>query len=103
VHMIVLGLKERYQPVDMVSMVEMRQAINKMTMKKDDEPTILFDQITAISNRFRNTTVAWTDAEKIATVLSAAHVDYVQVLTAEQRVKGSKLRVLDLQETMMAQ
>jgi hypothetical protein len=49
-HMIVLGLKERYQPVDMVSMVEMRQAINKVTMKKDDEPTVLFDQISAISN-----------------------------------------------------
>ena len=52
-HLVVQGLKKKYQPVDMVSMVEMRQAMNGVSMKKDDDPSTLFEQISGIDNRFQ--------------------------------------------------
>jgi hypothetical protein len=36
-HKVVTALKSKYQPVDMVSLVEMRQAMAKVSMKKNDE------------------------------------------------------------------
>jgi hypothetical protein len=45
VHKVVTALKSKYQPVDMVSLVEMRQATAKVSMKKNEEPSILFEKI----------------------------------------------------------
>jgi hypothetical protein len=71
VHKVVTALKSKYQPVDMGSLVEMRQAMAKVSMKKNEEPSVLFEKISEIENRFARSQLSITDEEKIATVLAA--------------------------------
>jgi hypothetical protein len=44
-HKVVTALKSKYQPLEMVSLVEMRQTMAKVSMKKNDEPIVLFEKI----------------------------------------------------------
>jgi hypothetical protein len=87
----------------MVSMVEMRQATNEVSMKKDDDPSSLFEQICGMDNRFQRSAIHMTDEEKIATIIMAAPKEYVTLLTSKQRQKGANLKLEDLQEAMLAQ
>jgi Tfp pilus assembly PilM family ATPase len=100
---VVKGLKKKYQPVDMVSMVEMRQAMSAVSMKKDDDPSSLFEQISGIDNRFQQPNLKMPDEEKIAVILMATPKEYVTLLTSEQRQKGASVTLDDLQEAMLAQ
>jgi hypothetical protein len=100
---VVAALKMKYQLVDMVSMVEMRQTLSTVSMKKDEDPSSIFEQICGIDNRFQRAAIALTEEEKIATILLAASKEYVTLLTAEQRLKGANLKLDDLQEAMLAQ
>jgi hypothetical protein len=74
---VVAALKMKYQPVDMVSMVEMRQALSAMSIKKDEDPSSMFEHICGIDNRFQRAAIALTEEEKIATILLAALKEYV--------------------------
>jgi hypothetical protein len=72
----------------------------KVKMKKDDEPSILFEQLSAIENRFKKPGQQIPDDDLIAAVLTAAPKEYVSILTAEQRSKGIALRLTDLESAM---
>jgi hypothetical protein len=100
---LVKALKKKYQPVDMVSMVEMRQAMSGVSMKKDKDPSSLFEQISGIDNRFQRPSLSMSDEEKISVILMAALKEYVTLLTSEQRQKGPSLTLDDLQGAMLAQ
>jgi hypothetical protein len=71
-HLVVSALKnKKCDPVDMVLMVEMRQAMAAVLMKKDEDPCSLFEQISGIDNRFQRAAMTMSDEEKIATILMA--------------------------------
>jgi hypothetical protein len=76
--------------------------MSKLTMKKNEDPTDLFERISMIENKYNDPTVNRSiDSEDIiATVLSAAPAEYKSVLTCEQRLKGTNLTVSDLEEAM---
>jgi hypothetical protein len=84
-------------------MVEMRQAMAAVSMKKDDDPISLFEQISGTDNRFQNAALTMSDEEKIATILMAAPKEYITLLPAQQRQKGANFKLDDLQEAMLAQ
>jgi hypothetical protein len=70
-------------------------------MKKDDEPSIIFEHLSAIENRFNKPGQQIPDDDLIAAVLTAAPKEYVSILsTAEQRSKGVALRLMDLESAM---
>jgi hypothetical protein len=46
----VAALKAKYMPDDVITKVELRQMLGKVNTKKDDEPSIIFDQLSAIKN-----------------------------------------------------
>src|SRR5688500_10535207 len=94
------GLHRRYVPPDFMSHVEMRQALNGVTMKLEDNPVSLFETLSGIKNRYQSTSVKVTDEELIATVLEKAPREYSTVLTCEQRVKGVSLALSDLCDAM---
>jgi hypothetical protein len=73
------ALKSKYQPVNMVSMVEMQQAMSAVSMKKDEDPSSLFEQIRGIDNRFQRAAISMTEEEKIDTILMAAPREYALV------------------------
>jgi hypothetical protein len=49
-HLVVAALKAKYMPNDVITKVELRHILSKVKMKKDDKPSILFEQLSAIEN-----------------------------------------------------
>ena len=89
VHLVVKGLFKKYQPQDMVKLVELRQMLTKITMKKRLDPATLFEQIAAVENCYNTATRKIPQDELIAVVLDKSMMDYKSILTTEQRVKGT--------------
>jgi hypothetical protein len=79
-YLVVAALKA---PDDVITKVELRQMLGKVKMKKDDEPSILFEQLSAIENRFNKPGEQIPDDDLIAAVLTVAPKEYLLILTAE--------------------
>ena len=99
-HLVVKGLFKKHQPQDTVTLVELRQMLNKITMKKGLNLVTLFEQIANVENCYSTATRKIPQDELIAVVLDKATMDYKSILTTEQRVKGSLVTLEDLQSTM---
>jgi len=84
---VIKELIKKYKPDDVMSLVDEKVALNKIRMSSSDEPSVLFDQITAVEVRYNTKTKKISEAEKIAVVLSQAPKMYQSVLTSEQRIK----------------
>jgi hypothetical protein len=83
--LVVAALKAKYSMSDdVITKVELRQMLGKVKMKKDEEPSILFKQLSAIKNRFNKPGEKIPDDDLMAAVLTAAPKEYVSILTAEQ-------------------
>jgi hypothetical protein len=80
--------------------VELRQELNKISMTKGQEPAALFEQISAVENRYNTGTAQVTKEEMIAVILDAASAECQAVLTSEQRSKGDALTSEDLEDAM---
>ena len=99
-HLVVQALFKKYEPDDKITRVEMRELLAKVSMKAHQDPTSLFEQISAIQNRYNNASRKIDEEDLIAVILKAAPKDYQAVLTVEQRVKGDKLVLADLESAM---
>jgi predicted pyridoxine 5'-phosphate oxidase superfamily flavin-nucleotide-binding protein len=94
-------LKAKYMPQDTVTRVELRQMLNKVSMKPNSNPAVIFEQISTIKNRYCNgTTRTIDDEDLIAVVLEALTKEYSSILQCEQRIRGTGLTVDHLKETM---
>jgi hypothetical protein len=87
----------KYRLIDTISRVEMQQKLNQITMQKDSNPTVLFEKLASIQNRFLAPGPRIDEADLIAVVLDAAPVEYQSAFTAEQSVKKEELTLLDLE------
>ena len=85
-HMVVEALFKKYEPDDKITRVEMRELLTKVSMKANQDPSTLFEQISAIQNRYNTSTRKIDEEDLIAVILKAAPKDYQAVLTIEQRV-----------------
>jgi hypothetical protein len=99
-HLVIKALRAKYMPGDVFTKVELSQMLSKVKTKKDDEPSMLFKQLSAIENRFNKPVQSIPEDDLIAAVLTAAPKDYVSILTAEQRSKGKALQLTDLEPAM---
>ena len=99
-HLVVDALFMKYRPVDTISRVEMRTRLNNVSMKSNQDPKILFDQLASIENAYNTTTRQIDQDDLIAVVLEKAPKDYKSILTAEQRQQGSSLKLSDLESAM---
>ena len=69
---VVVKLKEKYQPNDRVSRVELRRRLNRVEMGKTDDPSELFEQVASIKNAFKSNHQNVDEEDLIATVLEKA-------------------------------
>eukprot|EP00957_Ditylum_brightwellii_P047441 3603817-Ditylum_brightwellii.AAC.1 len=69
-------------------------------MKKDDDPMVLFEQISGLRNRHNIASFQIGLDDQITTVLDKAPAKYSTVLTCEQQNQGDALTMAHLQETM---
>eukprot|EP00591_Stephanopyxis_turris_P000610 CAMPEP_0195508876 /NCGR_PEP_ID=MMETSP0794_2-20130614/1972_1 /TAXON_ID=515487 /ORGANISM="Stephanopyxis turris, Strain CCMP 815" /LENGTH=163 /DNA_ID=CAMNT_0040635957 /DNA_START=67 /DNA_END=558 /DNA_ORIENTATION=+ len=51
-YVIVDALHKKYIPKDLVSKIELRRELNAVSMKKDDDPAVLFVAISGIENKY---------------------------------------------------
>jgi hypothetical protein len=51
-HEVVVQLFNKYSPDDRISRVELRTMLNGVSMKDAEDPSILFEQVSAIQNRY---------------------------------------------------
>ena len=51
-YLVVRELLGRYKPNDNISQVEARLILNRLTMKKNKDPSVLFEKISEIQNRY---------------------------------------------------
>ena len=102
VHTVVAALAKKYQPQDTITRVKLRQKLNKIKMKKNEDPAKLFEQISQIENKYNTAAFTIDSADLIAVVLDAAPKEYQAVLTAKQRRQGVNLTINNL-EVMMNQ
>ena len=99
--MLVDALFNKYVPQDLVSKIELRRALNCVSMKKEEDPVDLFKAISGIKNKYNMARHKFPEEENIATVLNNAPAKYSTVFTYEQRVKGFALKIEYLQEAMI--
>ena len=99
-HLVVDALFMKYRPVDTISRVEMRSRLNSVSMKNNQDPKVLFDQLASIENAYNSTARQIDQDDLIAVVLEKAPKDYKSILTAEQRKQGANLTLLDLESAM---
>jgi len=52
-HTVVAGLIKKFQPNDRMSKVELIKAMSKVHMSEEEDPTVLFEMLSGIENRFR--------------------------------------------------
>jgi hypothetical protein len=75
----------KYSPDNRISRVELRSMLNGVTMVKNaEDPSELFEQVSAIQNRYDTAVPQIDDEELIAVVMGAAPEKYLSVITCEQ-------------------
>jgi hypothetical protein len=84
-------LFKKYQPVDIISRVEIRTRLSQVTMKSEDDPRVMFNQLATIQSAYNNAAQKIDPYDLIAVVLEKAPEKYKSILTAEQRHKGTQL------------
>jgi hypothetical protein len=74
--------------------------LNKVSMKPNSNPAVIFEQISTIKNRYCAGTRTIDNEDLIAVVLDAATKEYSSILQCEQRIGGTGLTLENLEETM---
>ena len=80
--------------------VEARMMLNNVSMKNDDDPSVLFKQISQIQNCFGSAAHTIKDGDLIATALAAVPSKYCSILTTEQQIWGADLTLNHLEDAM---
>ena len=65
-HKVIDALKKKYQPQDTMTRVELRQMLNKVSMKKEQDPASIFEQLSSIKNRYNTKKITIDEADLIA-------------------------------------
>jgi hypothetical protein len=70
--MINTALVKKYRPDDIISAAEARRILNDVSMKKYDDPAMLFEQLAEIEVDYAGTTIKITEQDCIGVVFSTA-------------------------------
>jgi hypothetical protein len=96
-------LKEKYQPKDFVSKVELRRKLNAVYMKDNENPSVLFEKIASIKNAFAMNGHNIQEDELLATVMEKAPKSYSGILATETRIQANALTLQNLEDAMDAE
>ena len=99
-HLVITDLFQKYQPKDKMTRVEVREKLNSVSMKPEEAPSVLFEQLSAIQNQVNNTAYEVAEEDLMAVVFNAAPNEYQTLLSVERRTKGDALKLVHLEETM---
>jgi hypothetical protein len=80
-HIIVAALFKKYQPRDRVSRVELRLMLNGISMKKSQDPAVLFVPFTSIENKYNTSEKKIGEEGLIAVAITKDPAEYQSLLT----------------------
>jgi hypothetical protein len=98
--MINAALVKKYRPDDIIAAAESSHILNDVSMKKNEDPAILFEQLAEIEVAYADTTIKITEQGCIGVVFATAAEKYHSVLTSEQRTKGADLTMDDIEDAV---
>jgi len=100
-HLVWSALMKKMEPKDGLSKVDaIKKLFNVSKREGDDDPTYLFDEVRRIEARYNTATSKMSDELLLAAVVIQADSMYDDVIASEQRNKGDKLTLDDLEEAM---
>jgi hypothetical protein len=70
--MINAPLVNKYRPDDIIAAAESRRSLNDVSMKKNEDPAILFEQLADIEVAYAGTTIKITEQDCIGVVFATA-------------------------------
>ena len=97
---VVKELMIKYKPNDNMARVEARMMLTKVSMKNDDDPSVLFEQISQIQNQFGMAARTMEDGDLIAVAIGAVPNEYRSIVVAEQQIQGGELTSNHLEDAM---
>jgi hypothetical protein len=75
------SLIKKYRPNNIVAQAEMRQRLNAVSMKKNEDPSTLFEHLAEIETIYNGMGKTIDQDDSVDVVLTAAPKDYHAVLT----------------------
>ena len=99
-HVVFEKLDAKHNPKDLQTDIELDRKLQQVSMKQNEDPETLFEQIDDIATWFDGGSKKLEESKKMATILSKAHVDCQSVLAMEVTTKGNNLTMDDLQKVM---
>ena len=81
---VVKELPEKYKPNNNMARVEAQMMLNNVSMKNDDDPSLLFEQISQIQNQVGLVAHTIKDGDLIASALAVELIEYRSVLMTKQ-------------------
>jgi hypothetical protein len=76
------ALIKKYRPDDIIAGAEARRRLNEVSMKKYDDPAILFEQLAEIEVAYAGTTIKINEQDCIGVVFATDAEKYHSVLTS---------------------
>ena len=80
---VVNALIEKYQPKDSLTKVELAEELGELKMGNKEHPSVLFERISEIENKYRFAGIQVYESDLIAKVLKIVPKDCKSVVTAE--------------------
>jgi hypothetical protein len=82
--------------------VELCQQLNRVSMKRNENPAVMFKELAAIKNQYNMASKKIEEADLIAVIIDAALKEYQSVLTNERLRQGNLIAVDDMRDAMNA-
>ena len=81
---VVKELPENYKPNNNMARVEAQMMLNNVSMKNDDDPSLLFEQMSQIQNQVGLVAHTIEDGDLIASALAVELIEYRSALMTKQ-------------------
>lgn len=99
-YLVVKALFKKYRPDDLMAEVELEAMLSEVGMSGKTDPSVMFEQIENIRNRFRKTSVSISEARLMAAVIAGVPMEYRSVISSTQQVMKGKLTMESLEEAL---
>jgi hypothetical protein len=90
----------KYRPDDVITVSELKKRLNNATIKVNQDPTDLFEELAAIEHAYSETAATWGTESLIGAVFGAAPEKYHNVLNVTSDIKGNSLNIDDLEKVI---
>jgi hypothetical protein len=94
------ALMAKYRPDDVLTVFELKERLNVVALKENQDPAVMFEELAAIEHAYLETKATLGYQDLIGAVFFAAPEKYHSVLTITAEIKGASLDIDNLESAM---